>query len=111
LNGEELNAILEWRTAVNVNMRVNGALLERWFLKTLINILFDRSDDDVKWTPPDAWVKCAFGLSAFPDRCGFHVLAGNSVAFDHGYTTLGFRILTDARDDVIKHTNRRMREI
>jgi hypothetical protein len=57
---------------------VDGTLIERWMLKTLINFVLDRDfAPEQHWRPPELWVRCAFGLTAFPDRCGLYLLADN----------------------------------
>ena len=56
---------------------VDGAFVERWMLKTLINVMFERElGSDQRWHPPELWVRCAFGTTSFPDRCGLYLLPG-----------------------------------
>jgi len=56
---------------------INGLLLERWFLKTLINIQSTSSypigfNSNKAGMPSDELVKIAFGFSPFPEKCGLY---------------------------------------
>lgn len=54
---------------------VNGLLLERWFLKTVVNMFFTRKvPDNARWSPSDRWVQTIFGDEKFVDRCGLYLL-------------------------------------
>lgn len=71
---------------------IDGKLLERWFLKTTINIsLADRSD--LRWInsslstsiqPPEELVQVAYGLSSMPDHWGLYgtSIIGQNVTAD-----------------------------
>lgn len=38
---------------------VDGALVERWALKTLVNVMFDRElESGKRWRPEERWVRC-----------------------------------------------------
>jgi hypothetical protein len=51
---------------------VDGALVERWMLKTIINVMFDRElVSDQKWRPPELWVRCVSGLVLSPTDVDF----------------------------------------
>ncbi len=55
--------------------RINGNLLERWFLKTLINISCDKEypiggKSQVPGRPTDELVRVAFGLTRFKGKAG-----------------------------------------
>jgi hypothetical protein len=56
---------------------VDGFLVERWMLKTIINLMVDQPLRQERWRPDDVWVRCAYGLAPFPDRCGLYLLADN----------------------------------
>lgn len=63
-NGESLN---------QNNLEFNGLLLERWFLKTTINILYGPPHNCK--TPPIELVELAFGLRKFPKEVGLCISA------------------------------------
>ena len=59
---------------------LDGALLERWFLKTLINIGCDRDlpigrDSEIAGRPSPRLVRTAFGLEKFELKAGLYVVA------------------------------------
>jgi hypothetical protein len=61
-----------WRIARH---HINGPLLERWFLKTLINLTFDReyrvgSDSERAGWPSNRLVEIAFGKAQFTEQAG-----------------------------------------
>lgn len=56
---------------------VDGALLERWLLKTLINLWCNKQhpigrDSTVEGSPSDRLVRIAFGLEKFKGKAGLH---------------------------------------
>ncbi len=52
---------------------LSGSLLERWFLKTVINLTFGQPlADGSRWAPQENWVRIIFGLTPFPDDCGLY---------------------------------------
>ena len=70
---------------------VDGRLLERWFLKTLINLHFEgklKFGDyaDIPGVPPKEIVEIAFGRRAFPEHSGMYMAArpGETVAMRDG---------------------------
>jgi hypothetical protein len=82
--------------------RVNGPLVERWFLKTVINVMFDREiNTDRRWRPSDVWVRSAFGVAPFPEGCGFYFLEGESNWRDSSESAIGIRPLTHGTTDSI----------
>jgi hypothetical protein len=53
---------------------VEGPLLERWMLKTMINVAFEHiTPGGARWSPPAEWVQLAFGRRSFPARCGLYL--------------------------------------
>lgn len=67
--------------------RISGQLLERWFLKTLVTILFAHpdelywpSEEGLQGRVPDVWVKRAFGAAEFPGRVGLYSAAKPGVS-------------------------------
>ena len=77
-----------------VKYKVTGLLLERWFLKTLVNISFDSEFpighvDSKIGKPTDNLVRIAFGLQNFPKRSGLFsvVYTGQNV---HSTDSFGF---------------------
>lgn len=57
--------------------RIDGVGLERWFLKTLINLCFDREypiggGSQVAGRPSDDLVRIAYSLDSFKDRAGLY---------------------------------------
>jgi hypothetical protein len=82
---------------------VDGPLVERWMLKTVINLMFD-TDDEVEygWRPPEMWVRCAFGASVFPVKCGFYLLEGEGVSRISQHSTISILPRTrSARDGTL----------
>jgi hypothetical protein len=60
-----------------VRYKIDGVLLERWFLKTLINICCDRDypigrSSKVVGRPSEQLVKIAYGLESFGERAGLY---------------------------------------
>jgi hypothetical protein len=60
--------------------RIDGVGLERWFLKTLINICCDREypigrNSQIAGWPSDELVRIAYSLDSFKDRAGLYFLA------------------------------------
>ena len=57
-----------------VKYRFDGPLLERWLLKTLVNIAYDGDKlighSNAKGKPSDELVRIAFGIDPFPGRAG-----------------------------------------
>jgi hypothetical protein len=82
---------------------VDGALVERWMLKTLINVMFDRDlGADERWRPPDLWVRCAFGTSPFPAKCGLYLLEGEGSSQMTKHSAIGILPRTRSdRDDTL----------
>lgn len=77
---------------------VDGTLVEHWMLKTLINVMFDRDlGSDGRWRPPDLWVRCAFGASALPAKCGLYFLKGEGWSQLTDHSAIG--ILPRTRSD------------
>lgn len=80
--------------------QVDGALIERWALKTIVNVMFDRPlSDATRWNPSDLWVRCAFALDSFPTGCGFYLGTGEFDWELREYATIGIRLLTRDSDD------------
>lgn len=56
------------------SVQVNGLLLERWALKTLINFVTARLAHASRWLPDEDAVRIAFGMKPMPSRCGLYLL-------------------------------------
>jgi hypothetical protein len=59
---------------------LDGVMLERWFLKTLINIAFDGkypigSDATVAGRPSERLVRIAYGLESFKGKAGMYTMS------------------------------------
>jgi hypothetical protein len=54
---------------------VSGTLLERWLLKTTINLQASGWSSDAKARPAAGLVRAAHGLDPFPEAAGLHTLA------------------------------------
>jgi hypothetical protein len=53
--------------------KIDGQLLERWLLKTTINIAYGRElFGEISWAPPVNWVKIAFGRHPFAPDTGLY---------------------------------------
>lgn len=83
---------------------VDGLLLERWFLKTLINLQFEgtlKFGDyaDIPGLPPKEIVEMAFGRRAFDQNAGMYlaVSAGETIAMRDG---VSIQVFTE-RDHLI----------
>jgi hypothetical protein len=67
-----------------VRLRTIGLELERWFLKTFINVAFGRKFPIFKpeiareWRPSRDLVEIAFGLKRFEPRAGLYLVGGNA---------------------------------
>jgi hypothetical protein len=77
----------QWRIA---KFRIDGPLLERWLLKTLINICCDQQypigrESNVAGRPTDELVRVAFGLDPFRGRAGLSVVVriGMNLRFEN----------------------------
>lgn len=60
-----------------IRHRIDGPLLERWFLKTLINLCCDRDypiglESRVAGRPTERIVRIAYGLESFTDQAGLY---------------------------------------
>lgn len=61
------------RTTGRNYQKVNGAMLERWLLKTLVNLIVSSGEPrGDAWIPPQDWVDIIFGRMRFPERCGLY---------------------------------------
>lgn len=60
----------------NITYEINGSLMERWFIKTAINLIY--TGYNIK-KPPKCLVELAFGLKRFPKNVGL------CVAFSPGH--------------------------
>ncbi len=70
----------QWRL---VRSTIDGFELERWFLKTLINVAFRREYPIGKpiqpeWRPSRELVEIAFGLRRFQPRAGLYLIGGET---------------------------------
>lgn len=80
---------------------VDGALVERWLLKTVINISYRRETAEGRWAPPELWVRCVHGRSSLPVRCGFYLLQGEGLITPPTEGAFGIRVLNDADQNLI----------
>lgn len=55
---------------------VEGELLERWLLKTVINSAAAGWTAPVKWQPSESVARAIFGLEPIPDRVGLYCVDG-----------------------------------
>ncbi|MBD3817187.1 MAG: hypothetical protein IE913_12275 [Halothiobacillus sp.] len=55
-------------------VHLNGPLLERWTIKTVINFMAAGFAHNDKWLPDDNLTRIAFGLNPLPDECGLYFL-------------------------------------
>ena len=87
---------------------IDGKLLERWFLKTTINLSLT-ARPDLRWInssfsnniqPPADLVRCVFGLSEIADHCGLH---GTSIVGQPLYSddTVGFAPLISGSQFIV----------
>ena len=58
----------------HTTVHLNGPLLERWALKTLINFLASGLAHENRWKPDRDLVLSVFGLKALPSGCGLYLL-------------------------------------
>lgn len=56
---------------------LNGSLVERWVLKTLINGLVAGWSDRRKWSPGPPIVRSVFGFESIPTGCGLYSVDGD----------------------------------
>lgn len=80
---------------------VNGAFVERWPLKTAINIMFGKrlTASESDWLPPDQWVACAHGREPFPDGCGFYFITREGVMYESDESGIRIVPLTKSETD------------
>lgn len=76
-----------------VTHRIDGLMLERWFLKTLINICCDGEwpigrASNVPGRPHDALVRIAYGHEEFENRAGLYFLAKTGMRVESADTIL-----------------------
>jgi len=60
--------------AQHTTVHLNGLLLERWTLKTVINFFAAGYADESKWLPTEDVVRNVFGLEPLPKGCGLYLL-------------------------------------
>ena len=77
-----------------VNYRIYGPDLERWFLKTLINLCCDHDypigrDCDVVGRPTEQFVQIAYGLKRFENRAGLYFIVHEGMQVN-STDTVGF---------------------
>jgi hypothetical protein len=85
-----------------VRRTIDGFELERWFLKTLINVAFEREYPIGKpiqpeWRPSRELVEIAFGLRRFQPRAGFYLIGGK--VGDHVNANEKLQIMTFTDSD------------
>lgn len=61
-------------------LHVNAPLVERWFLKSVINVGIERTKR--AWWPPAKWVQLAFGVAQFGPSSGMYLLPSDWVGVD-----------------------------
>jgi len=79
--------------------RVDGALTERWMLKTVINMMFRRRVSTGAWRPRENWVRCVHGMEAFAEGCGLYLLTAEGRLPDRSESAIGIRFLTQTETD------------
>jgi hypothetical protein len=100
----QLRSKLKSRRWTIQTLTIDGALLERWFLKTLINLSYGGSwvigeGSHPAGMPNDELVRIAFGRAAFREKAGLYTAAhdGEVVAFRQGLSltpkTIGNNLL------------------
>ena len=85
------------------NMVINGPLLERWFLKTLINLSVGGEwpiDSQEKGTPSRELVEIAFGRRQFENWAGLYV-AGRAGEKIDSMDRFNFTPMTDSRNHLV----------
>ena len=98
---KEVGRVTEFRSKYKprqwniVKHRINGPLLERWLLKTLINICCDQPcpigrESSIAGRPTDELVRVAFGLEPFRGRAGLSVVVriGMQLRFQNSITAV-----------------------
>jgi hypothetical protein len=89
---QEINRVLNIRRAMKphawkiVRHRISGTALERWCLKTLINICCDRefpigSETEIPGRPSERLIRIAYGEAPFDDRAGLYLAAHLGMRF------------------------------
>lgn len=85
---------------------VCGVRLERWFLKTMIALLFAHPDE-VRWSEavgahlvPREWVMRAYGLDNFPPGVGLYSVAKEGAEI-HSSDVVSFAPIADSRGIVV----------
>ena len=58
------------------SINVEGELLERWLLKTLINSAAAGWTAPIKWQPSSSIARAIFGIEPVPDKLGLHSVDG-----------------------------------
>ncbi len=82
--------------------RVDGHALERWLLKTTINIAYGRElFAGARWKPPADWVETAYGRSRFADGAGLSMASTASSIVRPGTSTMGIQFLHRNRSELI----------
>lgn len=81
---------------------INATLLERWLLKTLINISFEGSyfigdNNDVSGVPSEELVKIVFGKSRFPHNNGLCVASRKDMLLKFSEELVFFPIIENSR--------------
>jgi hypothetical protein len=85
--------------------KIDGPALERWFLKTFINITFKQaypigSESAQPWLPPCDLVEVAFGRKQFEPGAGLYYLGdpGEQIDSNERFRAITF---TNARDELV----------
>jgi hypothetical protein len=74
-------------------IHVSGPLVERWMLKTIINVGIGKLGRE--WTPPDYWVRAAFGLEPLTGTRGMYLLPADWTGVDMTMWELHVELLAD----------------
>ncbi len=84
-NFEHISKLIVEANSTNAQLKikeshVNALLLERWFLKTLINVCYKGNyligNSEISGIPEDDLVKICFGKSKFANEAGMYIAAG-----------------------------------
>jgi hypothetical protein len=81
---------------------IEGKMLERWLLKTTINIAYRRPlFSQAQWTPPSEWVEIVFGRRPFPPKAGLYLALHGWRKVHTGDRFIGIQLLDRRGEELV----------
>ena len=68
------------------DLSVDGSLIDRWLLKTILNVLSAGWADETKWKPEPQLVRAIFGFVPIPEHMSFSAVDSDPGPTDDGFS-------------------------